>query len=65
VTGREVPQLIIEIRLEGRATRSIVAETETDERRLRDWLRHALDRRSSLSDEIVQWLDELDVREAA
>ena len=59
------PALIVLIPLECRARLQIVATSHEDELRLRDWLRRAIDRRASLSSEIVRWLDEIDVREAA
>jgi hypothetical protein len=59
------PRLVLEIPLEGHASLRIHARSHEDELRLRDWLRRALFRRTSLSGEITRWLDELDVRETA
>ena len=63
--GRAAPRIVIEIDLESRARVRIDAETAEDELRLRDWLRCALERRRSLSSEIVRFLDYLDERQAA
>ena len=63
--GWVTPRLILEIPIECCGELRIVADSHENELRLRRWLRRALDRRSSLSEEIVRWLDELDEREAA
>jgi hypothetical protein len=57
------PRIVIEILLESRGCAHIVADSFEDELGLRRWLRHALDRRQSLTAAISDWLDELDARD--
>jgi hypothetical protein len=59
------PRLIIEIPLECRVRLRVNAGSLEDERRLRVWLRTALERRESMTAAITKWLDEQDEREAA